>query len=164
MNRILCFIVFMAIIISAKAQVQELVSCAGDFFQTPQISISWSLGEPMTETFTGSDIILTQGFQQGIMDLVGVPDGNLYSSFKIEAYPNPTDGKVFIKKGNSQDLGTTTEFNYSILNLQGELLKIGTIDITDSFVDFSSLNQAAYLLVVIAKNQDFKANILITKL
>jgi hypothetical protein len=164
MYKIILSIILIVSFLRLNAQVHELVSSGGDYFQTSQLSISWSLGEPITETFTGSNIILTQGFQQGAMDLVGVPDGNRYSAFEIEAYPNPTEGKVFIRKNNSKDFGSETELNYSVFNLQGQLLKKGIIDTIDNSIDFSSFNQAAYLLLVTAKHQDYKAYIFITKL
>ena len=42
----------------------EVIATAGDFFSNATVSISWTLGEITTETFTGSNVALTQGFQQ----------------------------------------------------------------------------------------------------
>ncbi|MCD4697881.1 MAG: hypothetical protein K8S16_16775 [Bacteroidales bacterium] len=42
----------------------EVVSSAGDYFEGANASLSWTLGEIATETYTSGNIILTQGFQQ----------------------------------------------------------------------------------------------------
>jgi len=43
---------------------RDVISSAGDHFQGPNSSLSWTLGEIATETLTDGNIILTQGFQQ----------------------------------------------------------------------------------------------------
>jgi hypothetical protein len=43
---------------------QQVISSAGNYYQGDNLSMSWTLGETVIETFTGNDIILTQGFQQ----------------------------------------------------------------------------------------------------
>jgi len=54
----------MAMIANAQSVSPEVIATSGDYYENANISISWSLGEVVTETFTGASIILTQGFQQ----------------------------------------------------------------------------------------------------
>jgi hypothetical protein len=42
----------------------EVVAAAGDYYESANASLSWTLGEVATETYTGTSATLTQGFQQ----------------------------------------------------------------------------------------------------
>lgn len=57
---------FIPFIISAQSVSPEVISSSGDYYQGVNASLSWTLGEIATETFTAGDVILTQGFQQSI--------------------------------------------------------------------------------------------------
>lgn len=66
-------------LISINLHAQQVVASAGGYFEGNNVTLSWTLGEPVTETFTGSDVILTQGFQQPynfyITQLLNIPAG-----------------------------------------------------------------------------------------
>lgn len=65
----------------------EVIATAGDFFTGLTASISWTLGEPVIETYSGTAGTLTQGFQQDWQS----PDGIIEAEFNpdISIYPNP---------------------------------------------------------------------------
>jgi len=50
----------------AQSVSPEVVSSAGDYFEGTNASLSWTLGEIATETYSNGTNILTQGFQQPI--------------------------------------------------------------------------------------------------
>ncbi len=52
------------ILCTAQSIERDVVSSSGDYFEGPSASLSWTLGEIATETYTAGNIILTQGFQQ----------------------------------------------------------------------------------------------------
>jgi hypothetical protein len=83
MYKHIVFILLVVSFIQLDAQVQEPISCGGEYFQTSQITVSWKIREPVTESFSGSSIILTQGFQQGIINPVGITNGDLYTTYLI---------------------------------------------------------------------------------
>lgn len=60
---ILIFI-FLPIIIYTQSLAPSVISSSGDYFQSTNYSLSWTLGEIMTETFFNGSNVLTQGFQQ----------------------------------------------------------------------------------------------------
>lgn len=66
MKKVFFLIINILLFLLVKGQTisPEVVATSGDFFSTSSVSLSWTCGEIMTETFTGSNIILTQGFQQ----------------------------------------------------------------------------------------------------
>ncbi|MBN2173918.1 MAG: hypothetical protein JW731_07295 [Bacteroidales bacterium] len=53
-----------ALFCSAQSIERQVIASSGDYFEGANISLSWTLGEIATETFTGGNLILTQGFQQ----------------------------------------------------------------------------------------------------
>ncbi|MCF8403897.1 MAG: hypothetical protein K9H58_08130 [Bacteroidales bacterium] len=48
----------------AQSIERNVIASSGDYFEGANISLSWTLGEIATETYTVADNILTQGFQQ----------------------------------------------------------------------------------------------------
>ena len=57
-------IVLSPIFISAQTTSPEIIASSGAYFSNASGSLSWTLGEPVTETFINGSNILTQGFQQ----------------------------------------------------------------------------------------------------
>ena len=57
------FVIFPAFIF-AQSVSPEVVASAGDYYENANVSLSWTLGEIATETYSTGNIILTQGFQQ----------------------------------------------------------------------------------------------------
>jgi hypothetical protein len=53
--------------IAGQSVSPDVLTSSGGYDESPNASLSWSLGEPSTETFNAGGIILTQGFQQPII-------------------------------------------------------------------------------------------------
>jgi len=72
-------IIILSLTFSLQIHSQQVVSSAGGFYQNDIISVSWTLGETVIETFEGSDLILTQGFQQPysfyLSQILNIPAG-----------------------------------------------------------------------------------------
>jgi len=62
----------------------KVISSAGDYFVGSEITLSWTLGEPVIETFENGGILLTQGFQQG--DFWTTPE-----AYTLTLLANPDD-------------------------------------------------------------------------
>ena len=65
--RIAFFAAFVTILsrsLIAQSIDRQVISSAGDYSDNGSIKVSWTLGEPVIETFTNGNITLTQGFQQ----------------------------------------------------------------------------------------------------
>ncbi len=79
-----------SIAITAQSVSPEVTTSAGDYYYNGNISLSWSLGEIATETYSNGNVILTQGFQQPVsvtiqginLDLLVFLEGP-YSSTKM---------------------------------------------------------------------------------
>src|SRR6478609_5245841 len=92
----------------AQSLTPEVVATSGDFFSTTAGSLSWTLGEPVVETFSNVASTLTQGFQQCEINLSGIDELN--TDVCISVYPNPTSGMIYIQLTNPQH-------DYTAMNL-----------------------------------------------
>ena len=77
---------------------QELISADGNFSANTQGSLSWTIGEVITETQIASGNQLTQGFQQNYEDFLNVEQ--LLQSNEILLYPNPFSASVTVQNSS----------------------------------------------------------------
>ncbi|MBN1339100.1 MAG: hypothetical protein JXA03_07245 [Bacteroidales bacterium] len=61
---ILLAVVFITVTGFSQSIERYVVASSGDHYSNANISLSWTLGEPATSTWTAGNIILTEGFQQ----------------------------------------------------------------------------------------------------
>ncbi len=59
-------VVLLPFFLSAQSVSPQVVASSGDYYQGTNASLSWTLGEIATETYSNGSIILTQGFQQPV--------------------------------------------------------------------------------------------------
>lgn len=77
---------------SAQSLERQVIGSAGSYVSSGNISLSYTVGEVATTTLTGSNLILTQGFQQPDQQLVGMDEPGFLGEIKV--YPNPTSDIV----------------------------------------------------------------------
>jgi len=65
--------------LSFQVKAQQVIASSGGYYEGETVSLSWTLGEPVTETFSGGGVILTQGFQQPynfyLQQILDIPAG-----------------------------------------------------------------------------------------
>jgi hypothetical protein len=93
MKKIIVISICLFAFISARTQSlsPEVISSAGDYYVSSNVTLSWTLGEPVIETFSSTGNILTQGFQQPTYSVTAIDDkpGSDGESTQINVYPNP---------------------------------------------------------------------------
>jgi hypothetical protein len=68
------FTTLVALLFAATlVQAQQVVATAGYSGTIPGYTVDWTIGEPVIETFTGANNILTQGFHQTLLMMVTYP-------------------------------------------------------------------------------------------
>jgi len=92
----LIFIGFGSIAVFSQSLTPEVTACAGDYFQGTSATLSWTLGEPITETLPNASNILTQGFQQSKYTIVNISEID-DSDYQITVYPNPSNDLINIE-------------------------------------------------------------------
>ncbi len=96
----------------------SVLASGGGYAETETMSISWTLGELVTATLTGGDMILTQGFQQPADIGTGISAKEL--NLQITAYPNPVADVLFVKF----DIDRTKEFWIEIQDVTGRVISL----------------------------------------
>ena len=139
---ILVLLVFGAII-SIKAQ--EVVSSSGNYQETSTGSLSWTIGETITETVTNGNI-LTQGFHQSRITVTNITEIN--TKIDVSIFPNPTN--EFVKIISSKD----ENYKIQLFNINGKLLVEKKINNTDNRVNMNKFTNGTYLLKVTNKNRE----------
>lgn len=91
---ILILLVCSSAVLRAQFLDPTVVAGSGGYFSNSSASLSWTLGEVVTETVTDGQNILTQGFQQPeiLITQVGAND----SANALSVYPNPSSDFINI--------------------------------------------------------------------
>ncbi len=137
----------------------DVISSTGDYYITSKVSLSWTLGEMITETVSNSNTILTQGFQQPSYQLVSIyehPD----ISFDVNIYPNPTYGSLTIDVTKNPDI----QLKILIYDLQGKQLENIDLENGSKKIDISSYGSGNYLLSFVSNRGEIIRTFKILKL
>ena len=140
---ILLFTSFAAFIIIGHAQ--EIISTSGQFANGSQGSLSWTLGEPITETASGLTNILTQGFQQDFERFAG--NSELYLTDQFEIYPNPFTSEINLHSN-------LASLKYRVLVTDTKMKQVREINfilphgISSYKIDLSTLSSGLYFLTI----------------
>jgi len=130
---------------------QQLVSTSGDYYQNSTGSLSVSVGELAIETFSNTNNILTQGFQQ--TNLVSVSIKELPDmGYQISVYPNPVLDFVVLKIPSENIVGK----QYKLYDMNGKVLEIKLIEETETEISFSKLAPATYFIKVVEGVDELK--------
>ena len=143
------FITFIAFsFLHTTTNSQEIISPAGNHHEAGNISISWTLGETVVETFKADEIILTQGFHQPALTVVSIDEIDA-PGYNITAFPNPT--KSFIT------LNVETEdfenLRFGLYDFNGRLIKHNRLYERHTNVSFEGLEQGVYFIRIIENNK-----------
>lgn len=138
-NLMNCLIlVFASYTLSAQSLSPEVVSTAGETYSTHTLSLNWTLGELMTETYAGT-INLTQGFHQPVEIATSV-DGLVSELGTIRVYPNPSSGKIFVVMEKSGALCM------ELWDMKGNMVAKKSASTSLENLDLSHLPQGIYVL------------------
>lgn len=121
----------------------EVIASGGDFASGSTATLSWTLGEIMTETYSSGGNFLTQGFQQPSTQnstAVFVTPGKTANVF-----PNPVHEQVFIQAPASRE-----PCSVSISDVSGR--EIGFKKLDSSFapqtLDLGALPPGVYMITL----------------
>jgi type IX secretion system substrate protein len=131
---------------------QQVIATAGETYTSDDISISWTLGETVIETFEAGDIILTQGFHQDTYVIDAIPEFQ-DMSIDISVFPNPAREEFFIQYGGDD----FKNFEIGIYNLNGNLLMKKNITDKLTGIDISELESAEYIISVLDKTKIYRS-------
>ncbi len=142
----------------STVKAQEVVSPAGKHFSNETIQISWTLGEPVINTITGENELLTQGFHQSKLVVTAISEIPELA-LDILAYPNPTTDylNVSVKNAISENL------RYTLYNTEGKVLTSKQISSDISEISMTEYASSIYFLKISEKNRELKTFKIIKK-
>lgn len=140
-------LVFAAILIylfPGKAQIimADVITTSGDYFKNSSSSLSWTLGEPVIETFNTTSNCLTQGFQQVFFTITAIEkDDELIE--KINVFPNPSKGII-----NIISEAIYKEIQVELSDIGGKLIFKKSFNSNQGQIDLSSYSNSFYFLKI----------------
>jgi hypothetical protein len=146
MEKTLLLLLFMFLLLGSKAQ--EVVSSAGETNVVNSVTLSWTLGELVTETGfrAEGESSLTQGFQQGRLSVTAIHETeNNHTQFSV--LPNPTSDFINLAVEDFSGL------EFQLFDLYSKLLIKEKLQDKDTKIDLTSYPAGSYLLLIIKNNQ-----------
>ena len=153
-------VVFWGSIFSQSTSPQVL-SNGGDSYNILGITIDWTLGEPIIETFLNDGFALTQGFQQGSLIITRINElADL--NYKIKVFPNPTAAQLNMRIQHPQI--QKTALRYLVIDLQGKILLQGRVDSYFQSLDLHQFSRGMYLLKLFEESNNHLQTFKIVKI
>lgn len=160
-NKRLSFLIIGCFALSiANCLAQESVNSSGGSLTGVNGTASYSVGQVVYMTYTGSNGSVSEGVQQPyeISEVLGTEDfSGLIKDLRI--YPNPTVNDLTLNLTNENDL----ILNFQILDVNGKVIKNEKILGNETNISVSSLPAAIYFLKIINQNKEVKTFKIIKK-
>lgn len=125
----------------------EVIATAGGHFQNASSQLSWTLGEPITETLSNGSNQLTQGFHQ--TNLSWVSTFELDENVVFNAYPNPTIDHLSIEV-SEEELGAELQ----LIDAGGRIIYQQSIEQITSIIDFTAFTAGTYRLNLLGRSKE----------
>lgn len=125
----------LALISDAQILAPTVVNSAGGIAQNSSINVEWSLGELAVNSLASPSNLLTQGFLQPIVTIVGITD--LFESEQLAVFPNPVVDWLNIQ-GDIREVKTIRVYNA----LGGMVMEVAF----SALLDLSQLGAGHYVV------------------
>jgi len=123
----------------------DVVTTTGGFYKNSAGSLSWTMGEPVSETVSNSGNTLTQGFQQGSYSVATVVDELAQPATNISVGPNPVTSLLNVRSDSSDPIRAKT------IDMQGKIVYEQLFENGQGQIDLSNLSDEIYILEVYDK-------------
>ena len=152
-------ITLIAFFASFTLHAQQTIPTSGGDATGTGGSSSYSVGQIVYTTHTGSNGSISQGVQQSY-EIFTLSNAAL-STVNLSAitYPNPTSDYVVLAISDD----SLTDLTYALYDIQGKPIAKATISSKDTQIDMHSLSAGTYLLNVNQNNQKLKSFKIIKK-
>ena len=112
---VIIFLLTCPLMALAQSIERDVVASGGAYETSANMSLSYTVGEPVIETKSASSLVLTQGFQQSGTDtIVGIVEQG--TAMRIKAYPNPTPDVVVLEVNTDEQ----RDFRLDVYDVQGK--------------------------------------------
>lgn len=139
-------IILFAIFITNTIFSQEVVSTAGETKKISGYEISWTIGEPVIQTLSSGNSIITQGFHQTKLIITKISVAENFKSL-VSVYPNPTKRVAILEFKEIPE-----KKSFKVFDLSGKILLSKKINAKITPVDLSKFATGSYLLQIMNDN------------
>ena len=147
--KVLCFLFFLPVL-ALPSFGQSLMSNGGGYHTNSNGSLTFSIGEPVIQTFSAGNYILSQGFNQTRLIITGIDE--IKASSDIRAWPNPTNQFLVLDHGRSE------AGHALLLDASGKQVSDFPLSGQTNTIDMRSFANGAYILKVLdKKNKDLQS-------
>ena len=129
---------------------QETVTTSGGDATGTGGTASYSVGQVIYTTATGTNGSIAQGVQQPYEIAVTTGVNKTTINLELSVYPNPTTDYLTLKVEDN------TELNYQIYDNHGKVIANKKVTATTSTINLESLPKATYFLNVVNNSQVLK--------
>jgi hypothetical protein len=134
---------FLAMLPLQRAFCQEVLSSGGNSGRVNEISLSWTIGEPVVKTLTGQGAILTQGFQQGFLRSNSAQlITDQIPAFRI--FPNPANDFLIVQAEKPAETG----WIITIIDAYGRILHECLMNQTKIDLNVGQYSSGHYLIKI----------------
>ena len=140
---------FFSLLATLELSAQENTVASGGKATGSGGTVSYSVGQVVYTTNTGTNGSVSQGVQQpyAVSTTVGINE----TSIQLNAYPNPTTNNLTLTTDDSESL------SYQLFNIQGAEISSKTLNSKTSNISLEGHPPATYFLKVIKNNEVIKA-------
>ncbi|GAB4300704.1 MAG: hypothetical protein Kow0068_23880 [Marinilabiliales bacterium] len=121
---------------------QEVYASSGNYSENSNLSLSWTLGESIIETYENPYVIITQGFQQSRYIITNITEQT--PVINISVYPNPTSDFLNIEVKDN----TSESLLIELVDITGKSLLTKNIDNNHSVLDMNQYHAGNYFLKI----------------
>ena len=144
MNMIKLSIFSFYVLLVQIASAQEVLSSGGDISSNASgISMSYTIGELVCETYTSTTHFQTQGYQQSMLS---------FSIFQVQGLdkeitvsPNPSSQYINLRL----EFPTQEYLRYELYDIKGNLIDKGPMEMIETIIPIHHLKSAEYLLNIL---------------
>lgn len=117
----------------------EVLASTGGSATNSGISLSWTVGETLTNTASNPNSILTQGFHQSNLSLAALSEQA--QGLQLEIFPNPAYQWLYLRST------TSNRWHWTLFTVHGRALQNGLLQ-QQAQIDLSAYPSGLYLLRV----------------
>jgi len=119
---------------------QQVLSTSGTTFQNQSCTVSFTMGETIIGNLQNSTCLVSQGFQQSLMDATSITEKSLMN--EVILFPNPVSGIL-----NITGIICGYPVSLTIRDIHGNLV-FSTSVFNESSVDLSGLTKGFYVVSI----------------
>ena len=147
------------LLVAFQTQAQEAVATAGGDASGTNGNVSYTVGQVVYTTNTGTTGSVAQGVQQPfeIQTVLGADNFNI--NLQLAVYPNPTTNWLQLEVRNTD----FSNLSYQLFDLNGRMILNEKITAETSSIQMERLPAAIFLLKVVSNNKEVKTFKIIKK-